>query len=804
MKRIIPILIIGILILGGLGAVTNAESMKNEIISKNIVFSQPIVKLKEEFVSIRIEESNSYVMEQGKPMLPCYIEKFALPFGTTINDIICKPANIQLQTLSKDIEQTPPVAVVGESIQKEKIKQLNYGTELYPSDWFEYNIATGLYKGELSTIVTVQINPIRYYPVDKKIMTSSEFEIIIIYETQNIPKKTRADYEFLIICADEYSDELASFVTHKEGRGITTYLATLSTVYASAPGDDNQEKIKNYIKDAIETWGTTNVLLVGSSTKLPVRPVYCYFAEGDDDEVFISDLYYADIYYGEGEFAKWDSNGNGKYAEFEWQGETDTDIDYYPDINYGRWACTNGGQVTTMVNKVKTYENTPAYQENWFTDIVVVGGDSFIDEEYDPDGILEGEFVNQALIDFMDGFFPDKIWASNGKLGGIIPTGVTNIKNAINAGCGFLDFSGHGNPTTWATHPHLNDNVWIPTPYPGGFYNTHAGQLNNGNKLPIVAIEACSTAKFNVNSNCLNWAFLHNSNGGAIGTFGATGLGWGYIGEYVIEGLIGKMGLDTFRGYKLDDATTLGEMWANGIVRSIGTNMDGAERKTVLEWQCLGDPSLQIAEPSNPPSKPSTPNGPTSGGVNVELTYTTSATDSDGDQILYLFDWGDETTSGWLGPYNSGQTAVGKKTWTKVGTYEIKVVAKDEHGKLSEWSDTLSITVPRNKPLDQSTDGLFTADMGRRGSSDPLVYLEGEYNTRGRYKIIRGTATNGENQGRFRGFFYKNHFIIRVPTPRVIITIFGRCTFDEQSFEGNWRSRYSNYRGWISGEFTPS
>ena len=803
MKKILPILIIGILIISGLGAVTGTEITKNEKITENIVFSKPIIEVKDEFVTITINEANSYIMEQGKPMVPCYIEKYAFPFGTTIEDVICTPTNIEIQTITKDIKPTPLAVSVGTTVSKEKIQELDYRIELYPSNWFDYSVSTGLFKGEISTIVTIQLNPVRYHPFDKTIKSAKEFDIDIIYKTKNIPKQTLVDYEFLIICADEYSDELSSFVTHKEGRGISTYLSTLSTVYATAPGADNQEKIKNYIKDAIETWGTTNVLLVGGISKMPGRYVYCYFAEGDDDEVFVSDLYYADIYYGSGEFAKWDSNGNGKHAEFEWLGETDTDIDYYPDINFGRWACTNGGQVTTMVNKVKTYENTPAYQESWFTNLVVVGGDSFIDEEHDPDGVLEGEVVNQAVIDFMDGFLPNKQWVSNGKLTGLLPTGLTSITNAIEAGCGFVDFSGHGNPSTWATHPHLNDNIWVPTPY-GGYFNTNAQTLNNGNKLPIVTVEACSTAKFSSDYNCLNWAFLKNPNGGAIGSFGATALGWGYIGEDVTEGLIGKIGLDTFRGYKLDEATTIGGMWANAIGRSIYTTMDGAERKTVLEWQCFGDPSLQISEPSDPPAKPSTPNGPTSGGINVEYTYTTSATDPNGDQIYYLFDWDDGTSSGWLGPYNSGQTATGKKTWKKVGTYSIRVVAKDEHGKLSDWSDTLSVTVPRNKPIVQSADGSFTAEIGRRGISEPEVYLEGTYKTRGRYVQIEGSATAGEKEGRFKGIFYKNHFIIRVPTPRITIRIVGRCTFDEQTFEGNWISRSPYSRGWINGEFTPS
>ena len=709
MRKMLPLLVVGVLVISGLGAVSGTEDEKKKITSEKIVFSQPIVESKGEFVTITIDETNSNIMEQGKPMLPCYTQKFAFPFGTKIESVTCTPSSFETQTISKDVKPTPLAAIVGTTITTSKVQTTNYGSELYPSAWFEYDVSTGLYKGELSTIVNVQVNPVKYHPVEKTIEMAKEVDIKITYESSNNPRQTLADYEFLIICADEYSDELAPLVTHKEGRGITTKLATLTTVYGSASGDDNQEKIKNYIKDAIETWGTSSVLLVGSSSKLPVRTVYCYFKEGDDDEIFISDLYYADIYYGAGEFAKWDSNRNGKHAEYDWDDETDTDIDYHPDINFGRWACTNGGQVTTCVNKVKYYENNPAYQEDWFFNLVVVGGDSFIDEEHDPDFVLEGELVNSVAIDIMTGFIPKRQWVTNGKLTGIIPSGVKSITNAIEEGCGFLDFSGHGNPSTWATHPWKNGNQWIPTPIPpGGFYNTNAQTLDNGNKLPIVTVEACSTAKFNSNSNCLNWAFIHNSGGGAIGSFGATALGWGYIGDYVTEGLIGKVGLDTFRGYKLDDATTLGEMWVNAIERSIYTNMDGVERKTVLEWQLLGDPTLQISEPSNPPAKPSTPDGPSSSlTAGIQYTYTTSTTDPDGDEIYYMFDWNDGTSSGWVGPYDSGNTGSATKSWSSAGTYQVKVTAKDEHGKVSDWSDELSVTVTKTRSKDINFNALI-------------------------------------------------------------------------------------------------
>jgi fimbrial isopeptide formation D2 family protein/uncharacterized repeat protein (TIGR01451 family) len=97
------------------------------------------------------------------------------------------------------------------------------------------------------------------------------------------------------------------------------------------------------------------------------------------------------------------------------------------------------------------------------------------------------------------------------------------------------------------------------------------------------------------------------------------------------------------------------------------------------------------------PSKP-TIIGPSSGRINKEYTYTASATDPNGDQIYYFFDWGDGTNSGWLGPYNSGETVSATHTWTEKGNYVIKVKAKDVHDAESDWAE-LPVSMPLSKSL---------------------------------------------------------------------------------------------------------
>lgn len=100
---------------------------------------------------------------------------------------------------------------------------------------------------------------------------------------------------------------------------------------------------------------------------------------------------------------------------------------------------------------------------------------------------------------------------------------------------------------------------------------------------------------------------------------------------------------------------------------------------------------------NQPPNKPSTPSGQTSGKTGTEYEYESTAVDPNGDQIYYWFDWGDSTDSGWVGPYNSGQTGSAKHTWSEQGTYQIKVKSKDSSNAESVWSDTLSVTMPKIK-----------------------------------------------------------------------------------------------------------
>jgi hypothetical protein len=102
-----------------------------------------------------------------------------------------------------------------------------------------------------------------------------------------------------------------------------------------------------------------------------------------------------------------------------------------------------------------------------------------------------------------------------------------------------------------------------------------------------------------------------------------------------------------------------------------------------------------------PPDQPKTPTGPASGDAGVSYIYSSNTTDSNGDQVYYLWDWGDGTDSGWVGPYDTGDICQESHIWSTKGGYNIRVKAKDASDAESVWSDPLSIMMPYsfNKPI---------------------------------------------------------------------------------------------------------
>ena len=111
--------------------------------------------------------------------------------------------------------------------------------------------------------------------------------------------------------------------------------------------------------------------------------------------------------------------------------------------------------------------------------------------------------------------------------------------------------------------------------------------------------------------------------------------------------------------------------------------------------------AIEVRDPAEvPPLTPGAPQGKTSGKIDEECIYAAVTTDPNGDEIYYMFDWGDGTFSEWIGPAVSGVSVETTHKWTKAGQYEIRVKAFDRYyHEGSEWSDPLVVSMPKNKPI---------------------------------------------------------------------------------------------------------
>jgi hypothetical protein len=632
-------------------------------------------------------------MKPGSPMVPLYTTIFRFPFGTKIKAVECTPSEIHKKVIAREIQPAPePILLMDGNTKEERNGDENFipkdnavytSMDFFPSRWYDYRVGCGLDSSQHMVLLTVQFYPVQYSPGQQIIRYATKVVIHVEYDTPIQPVVFPDTYDMIIITPSEFVEQLRPLAAYKNDSSVITKLVTLDDIYGGTyfpvNGRDDQEKIKYFIKDAVEQWNITNVLLAGGSNNIPVRMSYVQ----DGKEVsLISDLYYADIYDANGDFCSWDSNGNNIFGENNYQGQTDV-VDLYPDVCLGRLCFSDLSEVSGVVDKIITYESTGAYMAEWFPNFVVCGGDTFPDYAI----VDEGEYLNQNAIDMMDGFIPEKIWATNGKL-----QFASNIDNALRNGTGFFYMTGHGTFESWATHPHNDFETWWPVLL---YLYLRVDFLNNEEKLPVVVIGGCSNCQFLEDHN-FGWSFVKNKNGGGIACYGNSALGWGYAGSGCTMGLTGGMELSAFKAYGVQNAKTTGELWTKAVTNYLDQFglWSALDYKTVEEWQPFNDPSSRITKESDPPNTPPKPSGNTSGDNGKEYTYTTSTTDPDGDSMKYCFDWDDNTVS-WTERVASASL---NHTWEKPGIYELKVKARDVFGLDSAWSESLVVTIVSEAP----------------------------------------------------------------------------------------------------------
>jgi hypothetical protein len=624
MKRMVPILIVGIMVLSGLGAAAVSNTIQKSIEkTETISFLYPEIQNKDGYALVTINNANAWLYKTDAPMLPASVTTYIFPFGTKIRTVDVMFSEPEEYTLEKKIVSTPkPVSfVTGKKITFNQEEQ-GIGS-IYPETLFDYHLGAGISGEDHVIFLTVRCYPVQYKPGENKILYRNTAHLSITYDLPTTETSAIDDYKLVIIAPKDFSTALQPLVNHKISNGVTTKLVTrddiCDSVYFPAEGRDCAEEMKYFIKNAFDQWGTKYVLLVGGRNGgimeekwwVPVR--YSLLNDGGESS-YLTDLYFADVYDSNGNFSSWDSNNNGIFAE--WTNTKKDILDMYPEVYVGRLPCTSVSQVKTMVDKIITYETTTAGKE-WFKKMVVVGGDS---APVEGDPYYEGEEENKLALEYMTGFEGVRLWTSNGNF-----TGPQDVINGISAGCGFLFFDGHGNPMSWSTHPPNNESDWI-----NGLQVKHMSKLKNGEQLPVTVCGGCHNGQFNTSlfnipkgiiqegfkyfkrtfflggwiPECWAWKLMSVKNGGSIATMAYAGLDWFAIGDYNQDSIpdctqfySGYTNTQFFKNYGVNKMTILGQAHSQALIDYLNAYPPMQEKldcKTVQEFVLLGDPSLQI------------------------------------------------------------------------------------------------------------------------------------------------------------------------------------------------------------------
>jgi hypothetical protein len=194
-----------------------------------------------------------------------------------------------------------------------------------------------------------------------------------------------------------------------------------------------------------------------------------------------------------------------------WAGETAADNRYVtlegednlPDMLIGRLPVNSPAEAQAVVDKIVGYEQQPA-PGSWPGNGIVVADD--------PDDGGDFPYIAETILDPFDGspvdpqryyYLPPLTSASQIR---------QEILSAWNSGSAVNLYTGHASIHQWGVESflHLED----------------VSGLHNGSRLPLVLEMTCFTSSFQVPGfETLDEALLRHPGGGAIGTWGATGLG---------------------------------------------------------------------------------------------------------------------------------------------------------------------------------------------------------------------------------------------------------------------------------------
>jgi hypothetical protein len=352
------------------------------------------------------------------------------------------------------------------------------------------------------------------------------------------------EYEYVIITKNSWVSAFQPLADWKTQKGVPAIIVNTSWIYNyGGYTGSSVEKIREFVQDAHNTWGTTYVLLGGDTDSVPCQNKT--FSSVDPDPV-PNDAYYADF-----------------------------DSDYICEVNIGR-ASVNGtgngtGGIENFINKVLTYETNPPLT-NYTKNVGFFG--------FDLDSITHAEQCKKNIntTSIPSNWTVTTVYDS--QLG---RNHRTDVINALNAGQHIVNHADHSGSDCMGTG-YVNHN-WL-------IYNADMDSLTNGNKQTILYSMGCDPAAYDASISIAEH-FVRNKNGGGIAFIGNSRYGWYEYQNYVAL----SMGFDThfFTSLFQENLSNLGTIFSAHKNEAYQDDPGDEYYKYIFtELTLLGDPELPI------------------------------------------------------------------------------------------------------------------------------------------------------------------------------------------------------------------
>lgn len=369
------------------------------------------------------------------------------------------------------------------------------------------------------------------------------------------------DCEYVLITSASLEPAFAPLAEWKTRKGVPARIVTTEWIAATYAGPDAQARIRSFIADAHAEWGTSWVLLGGDTGLVPARRAYAMTCEAGahpDEDAIACDLYFSDL------DGTWNADGDATY------GETDDQVDLYPDVFVGRASVATSADAQAFVTKLLEYERTPA--PGWFLDMLLAG-EILWTTPYTDSGIA----LNVIDRDYIPPRYDPiaKLYESLGN------ESVPAVISALNDGKSHFLHSGH---------------AWYDCMGCGTGYLTRSqvDALTNQHEQPIVYSIGCWPAAFDLSQDCMAERFIRNPHGGAVAFIGNSRYGWASPGNPGY-GYSERFMQQFYKALYVDGIESAGAALAAAKAAFVPLAQD----RNVYRWHeyevnLLGDPETQV------------------------------------------------------------------------------------------------------------------------------------------------------------------------------------------------------------------